>query len=292
MNVTNVLKEFTDTLLFEYDCDSARLEFTPAAPAVLGLPDLLPLRGDAGGRGLTEAADKLRRLLRAARPGGPVIKAEVAFLGQDGQIWVYLFRCKALKGVRGAGGRIVGKLTDITERFDREQDLLRRASMDVLTGVYNRSAEEMISRRLKEVGGGVLFMIDLDDFKQINDTLGHSVGDQVLVAVSDVLKHLFRAGDIVARVGGDEFVVFLESPLDPDLMARRAQMILTHLERISLPQLNGPVKASIGVALSPPVQPDYAALHLAADQAMYESKRTQKNSFRLHVPAEMQTQNT
>ena len=92
MNVTNVLKEFTDTLLFEYDCDSARLEFTPAAPAVLGLPDLLPLRGDAGGRGLTEAADKLRRLLRAARPGGPVIKAEVAFLGQDGQIWVYLCR--------------------------------------------------------------------------------------------------------------------------------------------------------------------------------------------------------
>lgn len=208
-------------------------------------------------------------------------------MGQDGQLWVYLCRCKALEGAGGRGGQIVGKLTDITERFDREQDLLRRANMDLLTGVYNRSAEELITRKLKQNGGGVLFMIDLDDFKQINDTLGHSVGDQVLVAVSDVLKHLFRAGDIVARMGGDEFVVFLESPLDPDLMAQRAQMILTHLERIPLPQLNGPVRASIGVALSPPVQPEYAALHQAADEAMYQSKRASKNGFRLYVSSEM-----
>ena len=292
MNVNHVLNEFSDTLLFEYDCDSARLEFTPAAPAVLGLPDLLPLRSDAGGRTLPEAADKLRRLLRAARPGGPVVKAEVTFLGQDGQLWVYLCRCKALEGAGGRGGQIVGKLTDITERFDREQDLLRRANMDLLTGIYNRSAEELITRKLKQNGGGVLFMIDLDDFKQINDTLGHSVGDQVLVAVSDVLKHLFRAGDIVARVGGDEFVVFLESPLDPDLMARRAQMILTHLERIPLPQLNGPVKASIGVALSPPVRPEYAALHQAADEAMYQSKRASKNGFRLYISSEAQERET
>lgn len=281
MNVNAVLKEFSDTVLFDYDCASTRLEFNPAAPAALGLPDRLPLRGDACGRGMPEAADKLRRLLRAAVPNGPAVEAELVFLGRDEHLWVYLCSCKSV----GPAGQehIVGKLTDITSRFDWEQDLLRRANMDPLTGVYNRSAEELIRHKLEHLGGGVLFMIDLDDFKQINDTLGHGVGDQVLVAVSDILQHLFRADDIVARVGGDEFLVFLESPLDPELMARRARMILTQLEQIRLPQLDRPVRASIGVALSPPVAPEYAALHKAADQAMYQSKRTSKRGFRLHT---------
>lgn len=277
MDVNAVLREFSDTLLFEYDCDSARLEFSPAPPAVLGLPDCLPLKSSAGGSTLSEAADKLRRFMQTAQPGGPVIKSELAFLALDGTMRFYLCRCKALERT-GQTQRIVGKLIDITERFDREQDLLRRANMDVLTGVYNRRAEELIQQRLAVCQSGVLMMIDLDDFKQINDSLGHSVGDQVLVAVSDVLKHLFRADDIIARVGGDEFIVFLESPLDPDRVAQRVRMILEHLQNIHLPELGSPVKASIGVAISPPVQPDYAVLHQAADKAMYRHKRAGKSS--------------
>lgn len=282
MNVKNVLQEFSDTLLFSYDCDSARLEFSPPPPAALAIPDRLPLHSTAGGRTLSEAADKLRRVLRAAASGGDAVNTELIFPGPEGTNLVYLCRCKAISSPGQSGGTIVGKLTDISERFDREQDLVRRAHMDPLTGVYNRSAEDLIRRRLEHSRGGALFMIDLDEFKQINDTLGHAVGDQVLVAVSQVLTHLFRSGDIVARVGGDEFLVFLEGPLDPDRMARRARTVLEQLESIRLPALGRPVKASIGVALSPPVAPDYAALHQAADQAMYQSKRHCKNSFQLH----------
>lgn len=281
MDAVAILNEFSDTLLFEYDCATGALEFAPAPPAELGLPDRLYLSARSPQPGVPEAAEKLARILRAVKVRGAGLQAELAFRALDGGVRFYLCRCKMLSGLPGQPRRIGGKLTDITDRFDREQDLMRRARMDVLTGVYNRSAEELIAQRLASCRGGALFMIDLDNFKRINDTYGHRKGDQVLVAVTGVLKRLFRQSDIIARVGGDEFVAFIEGPADPDLACSRAQMILERLQTLRVPGVDLPASVSIGIALSPPLPPDYAQLHHAADQAMYEVKRARKNCWRV-----------
>lgn len=107
---------------------------------------------------------------------------------------------------------IIGKLTDIQEQKYIERELIEKSSYDGLTSVLNkRAAEQQITEELSENAEGCLFMIDIDDFKVINDELGHFVGDQVLTAVGTLLKTCFRQNDLIGRIGGDEFIVFLHT---------------------------------------------------------------------------------
>ena len=121
---------------------------------------------------------------------------------------------------------VVGKLQDITDIKQREQRLVEISERDVLTNTYNKSAVGKISQSLKENTAGVLFMIDLDDFKSINDKWGHEVGDIVLRKVGEVLNKTFRSDDLVVRMGGDEFAVFLQGKVDSELAKKKADMIL------------------------------------------------------------------
>lgn len=167
----------------------------------------------------------------------------------------------------------------------REHDLRQRAEIDALTGLANRSMfESGLRRSLEQAHGkdrvvGLLF-IDLDRFKPINDTYGHTVGDWLLCQVADRLRERVRTDDIVARLGGDEFTIVLASVRSPQDAERIADKILEALTTPfdhELGQLQ--TGASIGLAWAPQHGSDVATLVKAADMAMYEAKKRGRGNW-------------
>jgi len=163
-----------------------------------------------------------------------------------------------------------------------------RAVTDALTGLANARAaaqdlERMVAFALRSETPLAAIMLDLDHFKQINDTFGHQVGDETLAALGDVLRHSTRAGDFVARYGGEEFVVLLQ---DTDTAAgvEMAERIRDEIHRMHVPGLTGRVTASFGVASIPEHARDGDALLRAADRALYSAKESGRN--RVCVPAD------
>jgi diguanylate cyclase (GGDEF)-like protein/PAS domain S-box-containing protein len=191
-------------------------------------------------------------------------------------------------GGPGTPGRVLN-VRDVSERKAHEEELLRRALYDPLTGLANRALfREHVDKALARLRRtparphAVLF-VDLDDFKTINDSLGHAAGDQVLIEVGHRLLRWMRPGDTAARLGGDEFSVLLEntSQLDTALLAKRILSVL--LAPIVVQGKEVVVTGSIGIALSEAGQ-DSDALLRNADAAMYTAKSAGKGQYRVFEP--------
>jgi diguanylate cyclase (GGDEF)-like protein len=172
-----------------------------------------------------------------------------------------------------------------------EERLQLMAFYDQVSGLPNRSLFERelrlaVARAAREPKGAALLFIDVDDFKKINDSLGHAVGDQVLMMIGKRLTALLRAGDVVARLGGDEFAAILYGIGDPDNAAKVARQMISTIAR-PLPTTPTPshVGSSIGVLLLPCDESDPTVLLQRADMAMYVAKTQGKNSFRFFSEA-------
>jgi diguanylate cyclase (GGDEF)-like protein/PAS domain S-box-containing protein len=217
--------------------------------------------------------DIINRLLRAE---GTVcwvhVRADWA-VGKDGQ------------------GTVVGSVLDITERKQAENALEYQAFHDTLTGLVNRAlfldrVNYVLHQRHAAPVAAVF--LDLDDFKTVNDSLGHPVGDQLLIAVAQRLASVARVGDTVARFGGDEFALLLESgpmPQTAEDIARRIEVVLR--SPVLLGDIEVTVRASIGIAIGRPLDDTSATLLRDADLAMYQAKRNGKDRFEIFRP-EMQ----
>jgi diguanylate cyclase (GGDEF)-like protein len=184
-----------------------------------------------------------------------------------------------------AGGGAVVLLEDITERRAAEARITHLARYDELTGLPNRvNFRDEIERLLAvphdaEQLSALLF-VDLDQFKQVNDTLGHPCGDQLLCAVADRLRAMLRPEDFVARFGGDEFVVFqqnIKSAEDSAVLARR---IVDHLsERYKIDNHLVEIGASVGIAMTSPAGVSADTLLKNADMALYRAKADGRGTF-------------
>ena len=172
-----------------------------------------------------------------------------------------------------------------------EEQLQLMAFYDQVSGLPNRSLFERelrqaVARATREPKGAALLFIDVDDFKKINDTLGHAAGDQALQIIGQRLTAVLRSGDVVARLGGDEFAVILYGIGDPDNAAKVARQMI---ETIAQPLLTTPtpshVGLSIGVLLMPCDESDPTILLQRADMAMYVAKTHGKNGFRFFSEA-------
>ena len=183
-----------------------------------------------------------------------------------------------------AGGGAVVLLEDITERRNAEARITHLARYDELTALPNRvNFRDEIERLLAvphdaEQLSALLF-IDLDQFKQVNDTLGHPCGDQLLCAVADRLRNMLRPEDFVARFGGDEFVVFQQNIKSNEDAANLARRIVDHLsERYKIDNHLVEIGASVGIAMtSPLVSAD--TLLKNADMALYRAKADGRGTF-------------
>ena len=177
---------------------------------------------------------------------------------------------------------------DITERKKLEDQLVQMAKYDSLTGLANRTLfMEFLNTSLarserREKSTAVLFL-DLDHFKEINDTLGHDAGDQLLVSVAKRVQGCVREGDMVARLGGDEFAIVLDDVADPNDARQIAEKILADLQQPhDLGQEQRQVGTSIGIAAFPESGKAADELIKAADEAMYVAKKGGRNDYRLH----------
>ena len=159
------------------------------------------------------------------------------------------------------------------------------AEHDDLTGLYNRRAFEhqveiALARDLRSDSKAGMLFIDLDKFKQINDTFGHDAGDVVLLATAERLKGLIRESDLVGRLGGDEFVVWLDLITDPAEVAKKAQQIVTEL-MLPIPYLEQQLQigVSIGISIFPHDSNNLIGLLKAADLAMYQAKPSAESAY-------------
>ena len=165
---------------------------------------------------------------------------------------------------------------------DEFRDMARK---DPLTGLWNRvHTEEKVNEYLEERRhSGALIMLDLDDFKHVNDTYGHIVGDEVLKEFANTLDALTRENDIVCRLGGDEFIVFLKDVSYQSVVSEKVeQMIMTLEKRIVLPDKDSHVCASAGVALAPLDGRSFNQLYQNADRALYHVKQNGKGSYHFY----------
>ncbi|BCO25602.1 hypothetical protein MIZ03_0463 [Rhodoferax lithotrophicus] len=172
-----------------------------------------------------------------------------------------------------------------------EEQLQLMAFYDQVSGLPNRSLFERelcqaVARVAREPKGAALLFIDVDDFKRVNDSLGHAVGDQALRMIGARLAAVLRSGDVVARLGGDEFAAILYGIGDPDNAAKVARLMLEAAAQ-PLPTIPSPshVGLSIGVLLLPCDESDPTVLLQRADMAMYVAKTHGKNGFRFFSEA-------
>jgi diguanylate cyclase (GGDEF)-like protein/PAS domain S-box-containing protein len=275
--------------LVHWDRSARVLAWNRAAEEIFGWPAavvvgrLCPILWSAGSESGMLVAE-------AVLAGEPLQDEEVQVKRGDGTLVDVSLSTRAVSDESGAVESVIGAAIDITERRRRMRQLRHLASHDPLTDLLNRRAfEQSLARVLERVrrGGtpGALLALDLDRFKQVNDRLGHLVGDALLIAVANVLRRSFRPGDLLARVGGDEFAIVLENIATGEaaLIAERLRASIAE-QRVG-PDGRGRSTASIGgIGIDATI--GLPELLTAADRALYLAKR-RRDTTEVLTPAEV-----
>lgn len=195
--------------------------------------------------------------------------------GQTGYVWCKVNVTPIVKDDDSIV--MIGIIADIQDMYDRIDSLTRETQTDTFTGLYTK-------RRFEELCGEIfckcpeekaaLIFFDLDDFKLINDTYGHQAGDEVILSVAKHLKTVFRRQDILARFGGDEFVVLMRNVQDKVTVVEKVQRLIEQHDNVL------GVTKSVGVSFYPDSAKEYELLLGKADEALYRAKKI-KNTFEL-----------
>ena len=233
------------------------------------------------------AASELQRAVRLGHNG--MVKFEASLVRVDCASRRVEATIANLLGGDAVDGMVV-TFRDVTEQRNLERQLSHRAFHDELTGLANRALFlDRMDHALRVVRTDddpvVVLFVDLDDFKSVNDALGHSVGDQMLRAIAERIRGVSGVGDTPARLGGDEFALLLEDRGGVDRALDVAERLLADLhEPVSLGGHDIAVLASVGVAVASP-EITTAGLLRDADIAMYEAKRAGKSQIKIFDPA-------
>lgn len=202
----------------------------------------------------------------------------IHFANDDGYRWYHITATRLTE--KGSKTLTIGTLEDIDEREKERLILAEKATKDCLTGLCNRAeTEQIIRKRLASLGENehsAFAIIDLDDFKHINDEYGHDCGDRALLFFADKLRSVFRFGDVVGRLGGDEFIVYMTLTSDKKVLERRMQELMESLKMcrsddVDLP----PITCSVGCCLAGRGD-TFETLYKIADDALYVSKSNGK----------------
>ncbi|EXI79034.1 MAG: Bacteriophytochrome cph2 [Candidatus Accumulibacter appositus] len=204
---------------------------------------------------------------------------------KDGQAFLESLTISAVEDAQGCVTHYVGVFSDITELRKAHDQLDHQAHHDPLTGLPNRlllgdRLHKALQRAHRDERGLAVLFVDLDRFKNINDTLGHQVGDRVLCEVARRLTRLRREADTVGRLGGDEFLIIIEDLADPAAVSHIADKILSLLQDSPVTvEQEFYVGASIGISLFPQDGGDAETLMKNADVAMYRAKERGRNTY-------------
>ena len=234
--------------------------------------------------------ERRTEFVRLMQVQGTVRNFESRVYRRDGSIIWISENARAVKDSQGAVQFYEGTVVDITERREHEAALEYQAHHDSLTGLPNRTLlrdriDQAIAHAWRHGYQVAVVFVDLDHFKLINDSLGHHVGDRLLLEVAARLKACVRGNDTVARQGGDEFVLVLTEQHDEDEMLNVVSRLL---DAVSQPWSNNGqeygLSCSIGISCYPRDGEDPDALLRSADAAMYQAKASGRNTYHCYTP--------
>ena len=284
--------EATQDGFWDWDIQSGKVYYSPGWKNILGDQDLITETIDWKSRVHEDDKERVLKTLRLHLGDRLKVWQEEHRLRKNDGDWSWvLARGKVVsRDKEGNPLRMLGTITDINFKKSNEEIIWHQANYDTLTLLPNRKLfQELLNQKIKQAQRNkqdlwVLFL-DLDGFKEINDTLGHHKGDELLVMVAERLKSSLRKSDIVARLGGDEFVIILSDVTDPvyvDRVAEKLVNIIGHTYDLSHDHIF--ITTSIGIANYPNDAGNANDLVKFADQSMYAAKREGKNRYSYFTP--------
>ncbi len=280
----------TDSTIFDYNIETRVMihayksaEMYGFANELENVPDSLVENGTIH----PESVDMFLEMYQKIRSGAPKASCVIRTRLADGH---FLWRRITLTNIfdhEGKAVHAVGILEDIDEQKRREQSLRDQSERDALTGLYNRGGiEKRIQRFLAEATEKMengLLIVDVDLFKGVNDHYGHLFGDRVLAEAARRIAKLFRDEDVIGRIGGDEFIVFVKDMRSKHVIQKRAQEICDSFNsEFENDGIVAKVTCSVGAAISPQDGKTFEALYQKADIALYEAKKRGKNQSCLY----------
>ncbi len=282
-----IAENLSDDILFEYDILTDYLELSPLFTALTGrYPRISNFSKEIYHDEIIHFDDlpEVKNFLREVRLGHSESGVEFRFKTRSGEYIWHRIKIKIIFDAHGEPSKMIGKAYNIDAQKKEMQRLTDKSQRDPLTNLFNKIAtQSQIEDDLKEAGTGskhALMMIDIDDFKSVNDNFGHMEGDMVITEISSKLQMLFRTSDVVGRIGGDEFIVFLRDISTDHMIAEKAKAIgeifrNTHEGK----QLDYKISGSIGIALYPADGTTYQELFPKADLALYRAKNLGKDCY-------------
>lgn len=284
----------TENVLFEWDYVTDIIAFSDTWNSIFGLPPLTDGFRTAIAEGSYFHPDDLPMLIDkigALENGSHYEMVEVRLSTAGGRyLWCRL-RASAIRDQAGNLKKVAGIIINIDAEKQAQRLLQDRAERDALTKLLNKNAaRKQAEEYLKRFPNGAscaLLIIDLDDFKQINDRYGHLFGDAVLTKVAREIERSFRTQDIVARIGGDEFLVVMRGISDRGLLENRCKRLCGMIQNAFQNRQNKlSLSCSIGIALAPEDGTAYYDLFSRADQALYQAKNQGKNRYAFYEKSE------
>ncbi|MCE5235137.1 MAG: diguanylate cyclase [Clostridiaceae bacterium] len=229
----------------------------------------------------------LVRFFNAISQGSPYVEGEARIARADGTYLWCRGRSTQQFDQEGTPIKAIGVIANIDEEKQRAQKLMEKAERDTLTGLYNKgTVQALISEHLLSRRGDVmdaLLIIDIDNFKGVNDSEGHPFGDTLLIHIAGCLNGIFRSSDLIGRIGGDEFIVLARDIPDIGIIRQKAEQLLLAVRALSSGEKHRfAVSCSIGIAIATEENTALEELYSNADWALYKAKRGGKNRYALY----------
>ncbi|MGL4952626.1 MAG: sensor domain-containing diguanylate cyclase [Culicoidibacterales bacterium] len=280
--------EQSDNMIFEYLVSKNELLFSNQTIHILGLkqevkytPELLVEQNF-----FVQGAElEWLQLFTQVKQGQSQIGLTVLFQLDGLSLQAYDIYLTTIFNSDGQPMRAIGKLVNVHAQREYTAKLHEYAQRDSLTQLYNKLAtEQKIQQILKQSNDKyhALFIIDIDNFKKINDQFGHFVGDKVIQEVAKNLQGICRDTDIAGRIGGDEFLIFLKDINNTEIVERKAQKICEMFRAYYLSQTDHKISGSVGiVVIKPNQESNFQELYEAADAVMYQAKKNGKDQYKI-----------
>lgn len=286
-----IMDQATD-IIFEWDIANDTLLFSPNWNKRFGydaisskISQCIPLSENIH----PDDMPAFMQIMRDAAAGVPYAETEFRIRHIDGYYCWCRIRATVQFDDHHKPVKAIGVIIDVHGLKKEQEELRELAQRDALTGLYNKAAVQNLAER--EIANAeydkmqALFIIDVDNFKSVNDCYGHLSGDQLLIDIASTLQQYLRASDIVGRIGGDEFLVYLPELPDREAAEARANTLLKKLNALVPQHAAGAISCSIGAVLALPGEHPYRALYQKADQALYHQKNCGKKGVFFFDPA-------
>ncbi len=288
-----LLSEQINKVIFEWDVERGDLKLTGNFEQIFKRKPIIsnwPVDAIAGD--MIDKKDKLNVIHAATKIKKGENVSDIIFkikLENDEYVWSSMTCMPIRDEETGNVIKAIGVFENIDASMRASLELKEKSEIDSLAGIYNKGTTEF---KIKEIVNNsamttkthTLFIIDLDNFKDVNDKLGHIFGDKVINELATELKNMFRSFDIVGRIGGDEFFAFMRDMSDISDIEKKAEKIIQTFDKTY--ESNGvaaSISASIGIAVYPTSGKDFDTLYKNADIALYETKKKGKDGYTIYT---------